>query len=281
MKLIEDKEKEHRQKKQEEASLKQAEVQEKLLAEENRRGETETKKVKYQEDFLKLTVECNVNKISDLVAYQHDQTEQKRTLKQIAESEQVLTEEKKALLVRLQDQLKMLKYQASDERLHEQELEAVLRKKQQEEPDPDKRREECLLKLKKMKETIASAIMSVARVAHQLKEDTKITPHNADQKLSVCGLRLEHMVATLYKKKPTFNIESVNTDYSSDLPPAFLGIKNAIYVNPPATATEQDPEKELQKLYVEKAVVEVDEEDDFLHDEYSKHKRLARALSQQ
>jgi hypothetical protein len=41
------------------------------------------------------------------------------------------------------------------------------------------------------------------------------------------------MVATLYKKKPTFNIESVNTDYSSDLPPFFLGIKNAIYVNPP------------------------------------------------
>ena len=33
------------------------------------------------------------------------------------------------------------------------------------------------------------------------------------------------MVATLYKKKPTFNIESVNTDYSSDNPPFFLGIK--------------------------------------------------------
>jgi hypothetical protein len=60
-----------------------------------------------------------------------------------------------------------------------------------------------------------------------------ITQTNADYKLSVCGLRLEHMVATLYKKKPTFNIESVNTDYSSDLPPFFLGIKNAIYVNPP------------------------------------------------
>lgn len=40
------------------------------------------------------------------------------------------------------------------------------------------------------------------------------------------------MIATLFKKKPTFNIESVNTDYTSDLPPFFLGIKNAIYVNP-------------------------------------------------
>lgn len=65
-----------------------------------------------------------------------------------------------------------------------------------------------------------------------MKEDSKITPANCDAKLSVCGLRLEHMVATLYKKKPTFNIESVNTDYSSDLPPFFLGIRNAIYVNP-------------------------------------------------
>ena len=85
---------------------------------------------------------------------------------------------------------------------------------------------------KKVKEVIANAIMSVARLAYQLKEDTKVTPQNADQKLSVCGLRLEHMVATLYKKKPTYNIESVNTDYSSDLPPFFLGIKNAIYVDP-------------------------------------------------
>ena len=150
-----------------------------------------------------------------------------------------------------------------------------------EQPDPEKLREEGQAKLKRMKEAIAAAIMSVARVAHQLKEDTKITPANADQKLSVCGLRLEHMVATLFKKKPTFNIESVNTDYSSDLPPAFLGIKNAIYVSPPATAAEQDPEKELQKFYMERPTAEADEEDDFFSDEYSKRKRLAKALSQQ
>lgn len=88
------------------------------------------------------------------------------------------------------------------------------------------------MRKQKVKEVIASTVMSIGRIAHQLKEDTKITPANCDLKLSVCGLRLEHMVATLYKKKPTFNIESVNTDYSSDLPPFFLGIKNAIYVNP-------------------------------------------------
>lgn len=113
--------------------------------------------------------------------------------------------------------------------------------------DPEKLREEYNVKLKKMKEVIATAIMSIARVAHQLKEDTKVTPKNADQKLSVCGLRLEHMVATLYKKKPTFNIESVNTDYSSDLPPHFLGIVNGIYVNPPVV--ENENENELEKLY--------------------------------
>jgi len=55
------------------------------------------------------------------------------------------------------------------------------------------------------------------------------------------------MVATLYKKKPTFNIESVNTDYSSDLPPFFLGIKYAIYVDPPVN--ENETENELDKLY--------------------------------
>ena len=54
------------------------------------------------------------------------------------------------------------------------------------------------------------------------------------------------MVATLYKKKPTFNIESVNTDYSSDLPPFFLGIKYAIYVNPPNN--EEDNQNDLERL---------------------------------
>lgn len=63
----------------------------------------------------------------------------------------------------------------------------------------------------------------------------------------MCGLRLEHMMATLYKKKPTFNIESVNTDYSSDLPPFFLGIKNAIFVNPENGANGN--ENEFDKLY--------------------------------
>lgn len=57
------------------------------------------------------------------------------------------------------------------------------------------------------------------------------------------------MVATLYKKKPIFNIESVNTDYSSDLPPFFLGIKNNIYVNPPIA--EHENENELERFYLQ------------------------------
>jgi hypothetical protein len=69
-----------------------------------------------------------------------------------------------------------------------------------------------------------------------------ITPQNVDLKLSTCGLRLEHMVATLYKKKPTFNIESVNTDYSSDIPPVFLGIKNGFFAN--MTPLDEEPEEE-------------------------------------
>lgn len=39
------------------------------------------------------------------------------------------------------------------------------------------------------------------------------------------------MVATLQKKKPTFGIESVNTDYTTEVPPFYLGIRNNIYVD--------------------------------------------------
>jgi hypothetical protein len=55
------------------------------------------------------------------------------------------------------------------------------------------------------------------------------------------------MVATLYKKKPTFNIESVNTDYSSDMPPFFLGIKNAMFIDP--DIKEKETEEETDKYY--------------------------------
>ncbi len=41
--------------------------------------------------------------------------------------------------------------------------------------DDEKLRLEYNVKVKKMKEAISSAIMSIARVAHQLKEDPKIT----------------------------------------------------------------------------------------------------------
>lgn len=46
--------------------------------------------------------------------------------------------------------------------------------------DKEKLREEYLGKTKKMKEIVATAIMSIARIAHQLKEDPKVTPANAD-----------------------------------------------------------------------------------------------------
>lgn len=114
-------------------------------------------------------------------------------------------------------------------------------------------------------------------MANQLKEDTKITTENVDYKLSTCGLRLEHMVATLYKKKPTFNIESVNTDYSTDLPPYFLGIKNAIYIKP--FINENDNENELERPYQQLTNAETkDEEIFYVNEEYNKQKQLNKAL---
>lgn len=47
IRIIEDKEKEHRLKKIEEQNQKQLEHQEKLLAEEKKRGETDKKKIKF------------------------------------------------------------------------------------------------------------------------------------------------------------------------------------------------------------------------------------------
>lgn len=70
---------------------------------------------------------------------------------------------------------------------------------------------------------------SIAKIAMQLKEDPNVTPKNIYKKISVIGLRLEHMVATLMKKNTNFIIESVNTDTTMALPPIYMGIDNKIY----------------------------------------------------
>ena len=126
--------------------------------------------------------------------------------------------------------------------------------------EKEKIREDRISEVKKAKESIALVNTCITRICHQLKEDQNLmkpVAKTGDENkkdeidyvkiLSVCGLRLEHMVATLYKKKPTFNIESVNTDYSSALPPYFLGIKNAVYVE--AFKEEDDGGNDLQKIW--------------------------------
>ena len=79
------------------------------------------------------------------------------------------------------------------------------------------------------------------------------------------------MVATLYKKKPTFNIESVNTDYSTDLPPFFLGIRNAAFINFDQVETENILNEGLDKFYSHylNKVSNLDEEDLYVNEELS------------
>mmetsp|Transcript_42923 Transcript_42923/g.41273 ORF Transcript_42923/g.41273 Transcript_42923/m.41273 type:complete len:87 (+) Transcript_42923:1681-1941(+) len=85
------------------------------------------------------------------------------------------------------------------------------------------------------------------------------------------------MVATLYKKRPTFNIESVNTDYSSDLPPYFLGIKNTAYVNP--NPRDHEYQSEIEKLYsIQEKRDTPDEDEEIFNEEYTKQKKLKKAL---
>lgn len=69
MKIIEDKEKESREKKHDDLKFKYQELQDRILAEEMKRAEANSKNAKYQEDFLKVQEKCNVKEISDLVVY--------------------------------------------------------------------------------------------------------------------------------------------------------------------------------------------------------------------
>ena len=93
-KIIKEREDRDRQKKIEDQNQKVFEVQEKQLAEEKKRGEANKRNEKYQKDFLELSEQCNINKISDLALYQSDQSELKKDLKEIADIALKFTEEK-------------------------------------------------------------------------------------------------------------------------------------------------------------------------------------------
>lgn len=92
--IIQERENKDKQKKIEEQNQKVLEVQEKQLAEEKKRSEANKRNEKYQKDFLELSEQCNINKISDLTLYQSDQSELKKDLKEIAEIASKFTDEK-------------------------------------------------------------------------------------------------------------------------------------------------------------------------------------------
>ena len=194
-------------------------------------------------------------------------------------------EEKKLKLDILKRTLQDIKYKADEKILEEETNEYEERKRLEEEdkqPEVEmpqhKKDEELTKRKKKVNEVISNTILSISRIASQLKEDNNITPQNCDNKLSLCGLRLEHMVATLYKKRPTFNIESVNTDYSSNFPPLFLGIKNQAFVEAFDKNIDHMSDLERLQLNQEQKVVEVDEVDELFNEEYSKKKQMMKVM---
>lgn len=96
------------------------------------------------------------------------------------------------------------------------------------EGDRVKRKEELQARLKKIQELVASAMSSVSRVAHQLREDSKVTNENVLKRLSSCGLRLEHLLAVLSKAK---NVTVVGEgEGGADENPGEVGIDRVNFV---------------------------------------------------
>lgn len=87
---------------------------------------------------------------------------------------QRMTDLKKTQLAAVKAKLQEIKYQASEQQQREEQQQAeeqarrrrAMPEQEREEVDPEKLREELGAKTKKMKEVVASAIMSIARVAH-------------------------------------------------------------------------------------------------------------------
>jgi hypothetical protein len=119
----------------------------------------------------------------------------------------------------------------------------------------------------------------ILRISCQLNEDENITRENVVDRMSSIGLRLEHIIATLSKKKQNFysNLESINTDCTIQVPPDFMGIKQFIVEIPQKDRDEEDSESEENErnptFKSKKGSKKIDEEVEFLEDNYSKVKR--------
>ena len=125
-------------------------------------------------------------------------------------------------------------------------------------------------KLMIMHQMLSASIILIFRICWQLGEDQNITKQNVVEKLSSIGLRLEHMITTVSKRKQNIsNLESINTDTSYKYPPDFMGVKYFY-----ATVSKQDTDEEETETNKVNIKSQNEEEDEikYLADLYNRVK---------
>lgn len=163
---------------------------------------------------------CNVKEIPDLEDYNQDLKFAKDmfdvTIKEL-ENQKLSV---KMQLMGLQTSLNAIKYGTKRDKDGNivEESDDILETRTPAEIEYEKRKEleEKERKAKLCKETVANSVTSIARLCFQLKEKPTVDQHNVLQKLSVIGLRLEHMMSILMQKYNSIGItplEYVSTHF--------------------------------------------------------------------
>ncbi|CAI2386483.1 unnamed protein product [Moneuplotes crassus] len=268
IKDVSKKNKEERQKKIYNANLAKNGLKQ-IRKEENRAKLEENieKLRKNQNLFAKIQSKCNVKDIHDLNDYHkylQDTNVHLEYQKKVMEEEKSKKEKR---LQRLTEILEKKKFSTnSNSQYNKIEVEHTLKCIQEEgayvgphfddyiNEDDHTRKEFRKRRLEKLKVIQNSCVMLIYRLSTQLKLGVDITDKNLVGRLTSIGLHLEHIMATLSKdKQKLYNLESINTDTSSQFPPEFMNIKY-FYAQEPknVSVVEEKDEKDEEVSYIQK-----------------------------
>ncbi|CDW91002.1 ubiquitin-like protein [Stylonychia lemnae] len=236
--------------------------------------------MKYQQDLLKLQKSCNLKEILDLQDYNNDLEFVSKQMKDIKHSLQLKREillktklEAIKELVKLKyldgknDKAKIVTEANTEEKQEDQQQLSIHKRDENADMIKEKimhareLKEEALRKYQRVKRLKAMSMIAISRIAMQCnnkfnqnqdqisdqdeqrhQNTPQITDRNLSQILSVCGLRLEHMISVSEKVRMINPLIFNQTKIKDILPQDYLGIDFKQYVQIPE---QEDSNKNL------------------------------------
>lgn len=170
----------------------------------------------FEKKFISLQQKCDLKDFPDLQSYLANC---KDNLSKLIEEHEAELEKKREEVVRLKMQAEIVKTGGDQPEDETQDTQGIRRMSTTEDDEaqvvsqrnkPEDKKLTYQELIKRNEQLVANAISLTQRLCVSVKDGSQVQKTNLMKKLSLCGLRLEHMWNIILQKKPYFSLESIN-----------------------------------------------------------------------